>query len=130
LAEKLQLIDDTGAQIALLGSFEALTTAAWSPDGQQVVYSADNGLCILNVVNLISVCPLENTMLTAADYALASRSPAAWSADGNWLGFQAVERDALQCFRLFLLDLSTNTVVDPEFPSCTQSSIYWSRAAP
>src|SRR5690606_33198826 len=49
-AQEFQLIDDTGNQLALFGSFDGfITTAAWSPDGQQIAYSVDDALCILLV---------------------------------------------------------------------------------
>jgi dipeptidyl aminopeptidase/acylaminoacyl peptidase len=124
--EKFQLIDDTGAELAFLGPYEYLSTASWSPDGQRIAYSADEGLCILDVATLDSTCPLEDTIL--AGYVSASDYPAVWSADGKWLAFQSY--DELLCYWLFLFDLSTNTVVDLEGPCSTRSYIHWSRAAP
>jgi Tol biopolymer transport system component len=129
--QEFQIIDDTGNQLALFSSFDGfITTAAWSPDGQQIAYSVDDALCILAVSDLSSTCPLEDTKLNSAEYSLAWDSPAAWSLDGRWLAFQAVEIDALLCYELFLFDLTTNTLVEPDFPSCSYSNLYWSRATP
>jgi Tol biopolymer transport system component len=125
-AEKLQLIDDSGVELAFLGPFEALTNASWSPEGQQIAYSGDEGLCILDVATLDSTCPFEDTIL--AEYVTAPDLPAAWSSDGKWLAFQSYGETL--CYWLFLFDLSTNTVVDPEGPCSTRSYIHWSRAMP
>jgi Tol biopolymer transport system component len=128
-AEKLQVMDDTGIELIHLGPYEYMSTAAWSPDGQRIVYSADNGLCILDIATQDSTCPLEDTVL-GSGYSIAQDYPAAWSADGNWLAFDAIKIPGLLCYRLFLLDFRTNTIVDPDVPSCMRSYLYWSRAAP
>ncbi len=123
--EMLQIIDDTGSEILSLGLFDEITTASWSPNGQKIAYAANDQLCILTVAETSSNCPTENTILL--DYATATEFPAAWSPDGNWLAFQSIELDAPQCYKLFLFDLTTNMLVDPDSPTCSFSNLYWSR---
>lgn len=121
-AEKLQVIDETGTELAYLGPYEYLLTATWSPDGQRIAYSADEGLCVFNIADTVSNCPLQNTAY-GRRYAIASRIP--WSADSKWLAFQAVELPGLGCYQLFLLDLETETVIEPEGPCSVRSQIHW-----
>jgi WD40 repeat protein len=130
-AGELHLIDGNGQQLLSLGQFEELVdSVSWSPDGEQIAYSENGKLCIIHLTDGITICPLEETFLRSTEWATAVHSSVAWSANGNWIAFQSVEIGELQCFRIFIFDLKNNILVEPEFPTCTFSDIYWSRAAP
>jgi len=130
-ADELYLIDGNGQQLLSIGQFEELVdSVSWSPDGQQIAYSENGKVCIYHLTEETTTCPLEETFLTSTEWATAKHRPVAWSANGSWIAFQSVEIGELQCFRIFIFDLKDNILVEPEFPTCTFSDIYWSHVAP
>jgi Tol biopolymer transport system component len=120
----LQLVDESGENLRLLGEFEKLRTAAWSSDGNKIAYSDDGTLCILQLTSNSTVCPLEGSTF-ANEYRIAFYSPATWSADDNWLAFYAYLKAGNPCSRLYTLNLNTNELTQVDTGSCLRGPVYW-----
>jgi dipeptidyl aminopeptidase/acylaminoacyl peptidase len=123
--ENLYLVEGSGENLTLLGQFDALSSASWSPDGSQVAYSLDGEFCILTLADQSTVCPLMES-LPIDQYSVAFNYPAAWSADGRWLAFQVDTKTGNPCPRIYLLEISTATVRDTGVNTCLTTRIYWS----
>jgi hypothetical protein len=121
------ILEDSGAQLRLLGNSFSAWNAAWSPNSEKIAYSNNGELCIIDVEELSENCPLEE-LFPAEDYSIAFSEPAVWSADGNWLAFQLVERHKDPCALTYILELSTNTIIEPDQQMCLGSPLYWSPA--
>jgi dipeptidyl aminopeptidase/acylaminoacyl peptidase len=82
--------DETARQLTTAKGKE--TSPAWSPDGNQVAFSAKRETDKAAQIHIIALAGGEARRLT--DLALGARQPQ-WSPDGRWILFQAsVHRDA------------------------------------
>jgi Tol biopolymer transport system component len=122
----LYFIDDSGTNLTRLGDSFYVLFAAWSPNGKKIAYSNHFQICILDVETLSEVCPLEDTPPYNGYFAVGG--PPSWSADGEWLAFQATGHEEGQCYKIYLLELSTNSVTPVDISTCGVDPFYWSRA--
>lgn len=127
-ARTLYLIDGSGANLMRL-SDSFYYSAAWSPSGEKIAYSDGGQICILDIETLSELCPLEDTPPYNSYHAAIGDVPA-WSADENWLAFQATGHEASQCYRVYILQLRTKTVTAVDRSTCGVDPFYWSHAVP
>jgi Tol biopolymer transport system component len=127
-AQTLYLVDGSGANLTMLGGSYYVFFAAWSPNGEKIAYSNYAQICILDMTSLSEVCPLEDTPPYNGYFAIGG--PPSWSADGNWLAFQATGHEEGQCYRVYILELNTNRVTPVDLGTCGVDPFYWSRAVP
>ena len=123
LVKQLFVIDESGNSIIELGAdFNRLTHISWSPDGNQISFSLDHALCLLETVNYGINCPLE-TILPAEEYTV--EGPLAWSRDGRFLVFQVFTRTVMTCPPVYLLDMLSNELTLVPSTPCYSTGIYW-----
>ena len=87
-ANALYLVEGSGSNLTSLGNSYHILSATWSPNGEEIAYSNNGQICIFNLKTELDSCPLEDIPPYNTYFAASGDYPS-WSADGNWLAFQA-----------------------------------------
>lgn len=121
----LHLIN-SGGRSQLPGYYDYITplSLAWSSDGQQIAFSENGALCILDPATNQTTCPLEYTA-PFGEYFAAFGAPPAWSPDDRWIAFRAAGFRDSNCEGVYALELETLEVVVIEEGRCETSPVYW-----
>jgi Tol biopolymer transport system component len=117
---------NSGGRSQLPSYYDYITplSLAWLSDGQQIAFSENGALCILDLATNQTTCPLEDTA-PFGEYFAAFGDPPAWSPDGRWLAFRAAGyNDGSSCQGVYALELATGGV-SIVAESCKTGPLFW-----